>query len=116
MKSFARVLLSITLVFLFVQTGFSQKEDIAMNQLYIWNSSQADVTFNLSSDDKNWKPFSLGPNGSKSFNIGSQKCYISIITDGNDQSVDYELDKQQRYQIFWNQDNELWDIAKMAPR
>lgn len=74
------------------------------------------VSFSLSFDKRSWARFGMGPQYSSFYNMRNQLgCYIVLITDyGPDNKIrkEYYLSRGRCYSVFWNVNDQCWDMQE----
>lgn len=80
--------------------------------LIINGSNSTRVNFSVRNGDSDWADFSLNPRHDLFFRNTTS---IRIVTD-NGNSVEYGLDYNNRYKIFWNAAEQRWDVTRLVPR
>jgi hypothetical protein len=92
----------------------SGKADILTSRLQLLNGSHSiKVNFSVKNGDGDWVDFSIEPGKERIF---TNTTHIRIVTKGNANTVEYKLEYQRRYEIYWNAERERWDVARLVQR
>ncbi len=60
-----------------------------------------------------WANFSIEPGKGRTF---TNTTHIRIVTRENSNTVEYKLEYERRYEIFWNAEKERWDVARLVEK
>jgi len=80
--------------------------------LIINGSRLTRVTFSVKNGDSDWIDFSLDPHKDVVF---LNTTNIRIATE-NSKTVEYRLAYANRYQIYWNESENCWDVTRLVPK
>ena len=95
------------------QDDQSGKADVASDTLLLRNASTSTrVNFSVRNGGGEWSNFSIDPLKTRTFTSTTE---IRIVTSGN-KTVDYRLEYQRRYEIYWNEEKERWDVARLVQK
>ena len=93
------------------------KADLPRATIYILNNANRTLRFALREDDNDWRNFRLGA-GKGGFaqsprpDVGG----FSLRIRTRNQSVTSALEFHRRYRLYWNSNDNRWDVAEIAPR
>jgi len=84
-----------------------------LREVYIVNTGNADITFQLRPEDGDWNgDATIASGGDQLFTCGQCAAFeIRIPTDN--QITTRTLTSQKRYRIYWNSTEALWDIEEI---
>jgi hypothetical protein len=88
---------------------------IGAREVMIYNSGQQDILCFLWSRLSPQQMLTIPPGEAQTFSDGTSGQYeIRVVT--HDREVHYSLLGRKRYEIYWNPEHRVWDVAEMAPR
>jgi hypothetical protein len=92
-----------------------QQQLIRPQEILIWNSATQEIHVFISSDAAPESMYSIAPGDTAKFSDdASQEYEIRVVTGGR--VVRYRLQARKRYQIYWNLEVQMWDVAQIRPR
>lgn len=80
----------------------------------IINNSNHTLSYHYRSAGRKWKRFRIGPGDNEVLPCSDAGRYypeIRVYTD--DKPVQYALECQNRYVLYWNPDDERWDVWRL---
>lgn len=86
------------------------------NSISLYNSSDQDIIVFLASQDSTEKRFNVAGRDRWTFSDESSSRYTIRIPTTSGRQVRYRLNANNRYEIFWNADAEVWDVALIHER
>lgn len=94
------------------------KADLAGSMVYIANRGTQSIKFSLSLNRSQWQTFELKSRESGNAWPANRRDFefIYIKVSSNNGKVEYKLDKQKRFQIYWNYNTNRWDVGLMGPQ
>lgn len=93
---------------------FMGAADLPVATVYIANPSDKLIRFELSDNGKDWNRFRLAAKAGESAysdRVGAKALFVRLWTNGT--SVAGKMEFGHRYQVYWNQDRRLWDVAEL---
>ncbi len=104
----------ICLLPLFCQAQFQMLD---ANSVVIINNSNQQISYELKQQwEAPWQAQTLDAQHKNTYNIESGKTlYIRVCTGevSDDNCVVYQLEKLKRYQVYWSQGMQRWDVAEI---
>jgi len=82
----------------------------------IHNVSGQNITFFLASNNNKFIRHQITDGQMKEYSDGKSKTYTIKLPTANRGVVQCTLQASQRYQIYWNDANNQWDITTLTPR
>lgn len=110
------------LAFVLLVVGYSPTQQLSASDVLISNPLSQPVTFATSCNNRrDWSPGKLEANSSKRFACPTinDTIWIHIGTDlpnQRHQQVEYTLDREKRYEFYWNIEKRRWDLRPIKPR
>jgi len=98
------------------QQADDAKKQVGPQDISIWNHCDRTTEFYLQNEGSDWRPFKLPPD---QIGVYSDATKIKVITNRPDKSqtdAEYDLEKGKRYELYWNQEGERYDVATVQPR
>lgn len=80
------------------------------------NNSYNRMAFFLSPDGKNWTKHRLQADQIHEFSDGKSESFTIRIPTQDKGSVIYRLETSRRYQIYWNDSKQRWDMTELSTR
>ena len=97
---------------------FVGKADLMVSTSYIVNRADQQVRIDLSDNGKDWTRYALAAKDGDSIysdrDSGVERLYIRLVT--GKRQVKGNLEFGHRYQVYWNADRNLWDVAELDAR
>ena len=78
------------------------------------NSSEGDISFFLGQDVKSLSQYQVGANNVEEFSDGRSSEYIISIPTARRGAVQYIVKSGKRYQIYWNEPSDRWDLVELS--
>ena len=87
------------------------------NSIVVINNSDQQISYELKQQwEAPWQAQTLDAQHKNTYSIESGKTlYIRVCTGevSDDNCVVYQLEKLKRYQVYWNQGMQRWDVAEI---
>jgi len=87
------------------------------NSIVIINNSNQEISYELKQQwEASWQSQTLDAQHKNTYSVEPGKTlFIRMCTGGttDENCVVYELEKLKRYQIYWNQGMQRWDVAEI---
>jgi len=96
----------------------NDKADMAGSMIYIANRGNQNIKFSLSLNRSQWQYFELKSRESGNAWPKDRRDFqfIYIKVKSNNGLVEYKLEKQKRFEIYWNHSKNCWDVGLMGPQ
>lgn len=93
------------------------KSDTMFLSLYLVNQADHPLRFGLSENGNEWRNFRLKPGeGGNAHSESSGVKELSIRLRTGRDAFTTTLQFGRRYRLFWNADNNRWDVAQLEPQ
>jgi len=95
----------------------AQFQMLDANSIVIINNSNQEISYELKQQwEASWQSQTLDAQHKNTYSVEPGKTlFIRMCTGGttDENCVVYELEKLKRYQIYWNQGMQRWDVAEI---
>jgi hypothetical protein len=89
---------------------------IRPDTILIHNATGGAITFSLTSEENERQSLRLGDNETRLLSDGTSTTYVIDLPTLGRGSVQYRLKGSKRYQLYWNESAERWDVTELAPK